>query len=222
MSEWEEYWDEANTSQGWSEVAIRDLVKGSVEDEVTEYHWKYVAPLQEQLEKLGHKPSKANEYAFYPKIKNGKFKYDTDKKISKYHTFFTVLGMLLYQEGYIEKGKHSIFINSFDGKGNPEPYDKIEWKGAKNHCTYLIDCLIDEKIILDKKRDKNAEYIFGIKNPAQIRQAYWSNKNQKPKGHQVIDRMIEVASKENEYIYDTMNDPAWDKTVEEYRKKKNK
>ena len=44
MSEWEEYWDEANTSQGWSEVAIRDLVKGIVEDEVTEYHWKKVVP----------------------------------------------------------------------------------------------------------------------------------------------------------------------------------
>jgi hypothetical protein len=220
MSKHEEYWMEANSPSEWSEQAIRDLVKDIVEDEVTEYHWKHVVPLQNQLKKLGHIPEQANEYAFYPKITNGKFKYDTEKRISHYHTFFTVLGMLLYQEGYIEKGNHNIFFNSFDGEGNPEGHNLVGWKGAKNHCTYMIDCLIDEKIILDVKRDKNVKYIFGIKNPAQIRQAYWSNKNKKPKGHEVIDKMIEVASKENDYIYNTMNDPAWDKTLEEYRKKK--
>ena len=47
MSEWDEYWSEANTPTEWSEQAIRDLVKDIVEDEVTEYHWKFVAPLQE-------------------------------------------------------------------------------------------------------------------------------------------------------------------------------
>ena len=220
MSEEDDYWFEYSSPQEWSEKSISELVKRIVEDEVNEYHWKFVAPLEKQLEELGHKPRKANEYAFYPKITNGKFEYNTTKRISQYHTFFTVLGMLLYQEGYIEKGNHNVFINSFDGEGNPEGHNLVGWKGAKNHCTYLIDCLIDEKIILDVKRDKNVEYIFGIKNPAQIRQAYWSNKNQKPKGHEVIDRMIEVASNKNDYIYDTLNDPAWDKSVEEYRKKK--
>jgi hypothetical protein len=122
--------------------------------------------------------------------------------------------MLLYQEGYIEKGKHSIFINSFDGKGNPEPYDKIEWKGAKNHCTYLIDCLIDEKIILDKKRDKNAEYIFEIKNPAQIRQAYWNNKNHKPKGYEKIDNIVLAAIGADEFMFDALNKPLPNKKSE--------
>ena len=96
MSEHEEYWIEANTPNEWSEQAIRDLVKDIVEDEVTEYHWKFVAPLEKQLEELGHKPRQANEYAFYPKLTGGKFKYDAEKRISHYHTFFTVLGMLLY------------------------------------------------------------------------------------------------------------------------------
>ena len=199
MSEPEEYWLEANTPQGWSEESIRDLVKDIVEDEVTEYHWKFVAPLEKQLEELGHKPRKANEYAFYPKITNGKFEYNATKRISQYHTFFIVLGMLLYQEGYIEKGNHNIFINSFDGEGNPEGHNLAGWKGAKNHCTYLIDCLIEQKIILDVKRNKNVEYIFGIENPAQIRQAYWNNKNQKPKGHEKIDNIVSAAIGADEF-----------------------
>jgi len=213
MSDLDDIRYESSVPEEWSEDALRDLFKNLVEDELAEYHFKHVVPLEEQLAKLGHKPEVANEYAFCPKL-NGKFKYDTDKRISKYHTFFTVLGILLYQEGYIEKGKHSIFINSFDGKGNPEPYDKIEWKGAKNHCTYLIDCLIDEKIILAVKRNKNVEYIFGIENPAQIRQAYWNNKTRKPKGYEKIDNIVLAAIGADEFMFDALNKPIPNKKSE--------
>lgn len=207
MSDWDDIRYESSVPVEWSEEALRDLFKNLVEDELTEYHFNHVVPLEEQLAKLGHKPKAANEYAFYPKLNGGKFNYDTDKRISKYHTFFTVLGMLLYQEGYIEKGKHTIFINSFDGKGNPEPYNRVEWKGAKNQCTYLIDCLIEQKIILDVKRNKNVEYIFGIENPAQIRQAYWNNKNSKPKGHEKIDNIVSAAIGADEFMFDALNKP---------------
>ena len=197
---------ESSVPEEWSEEALRDLFKNLVETELTEYHFKRVVPLQKQLAKLGHKPEVANDYAFYPKL-DGRFKYNTEKRISKYHTFFTTLGMLLYQEGYIEKGKHGIFINSFDGEGNPEPLNRVEWKGAKNHCTYLIDCLIEQKIILDVKRNKNVEYIFGIENPAQIRQAYWINKNQKPKGYEKIDNIVSAAIGADEFMFDVLNKP---------------
>ena len=44
MFEEEDYWFEYSSPQEWSEEAIRELVKGILEDEVTEYHWKFVAP----------------------------------------------------------------------------------------------------------------------------------------------------------------------------------
>ncbi|MEK9740903.1 MAG: hypothetical protein VW262_06915 [Flavobacteriaceae bacterium] len=62
------------------------------------------------------------------------------------------------QEGHLEKGNYKIFINSFDGEGNPVDHYLVGWKGAKKRCTHIIYCLIDEKIILDVKRDKNVEY----------------------------------------------------------------
>lgn len=206
MSDLDDIRYESSVPEEWSEEALRDLFKNLVETELTEYHFKRVVPLQKQLAKLGHKPEVANDYAFYPKL-DGRFKYNTEKRISKYHTFFTTLGMLLYQEGFIEKGKHGIFINSFDGEGNPEPLNRVEWKGAKNHCTYLIDCLIEQKIILDVKRNKNVEYIFGIENPAQIRQAYWNNKNRKPKGHEKIDDIVSAAISADEFMFDALNKP---------------
>ena len=206
MSDLDDIRYESSVPEEWSEEALRDLFKNLVETELTEYHFKRVVPLQKQLAKLGHKREVANDYAFYPKL-DGRFKYNTEKRISKYHTFFTTLGILLYQEGYIEKGQHGIFINSFDGEGNPEPLNRVEWKGAKNHCTYLIDCLIEQKIILDVKRNKNVEYIFGIENPAQIRQAYWNNKNRKPKGHEKIDDIVSSAISADEFMFDALNKP---------------
>ena len=198
MSEWDDYPEEELT---------RENIKELITEKLDEYHWKYVAPLIEQLKKDGETPKQSNEYAFYPKITGGKYSFDTDKNISEYHTFFQTLGILLYQEGYIRKPDHKIFINSFDGIGNPRGKNKIEWIGAKNHCTYLIDCLIDQNIILASKRDKNVEQIFGIKNPAQIRSAYWCNKSQKPKDYKKINSIIETSFMADSFMYETLKGP---------------
>jgi len=48
-----------NISKEWSEDSLRDLIKDVINDEITEYHWKYVAPLEKQLQELGKRPRKA-------------------------------------------------------------------------------------------------------------------------------------------------------------------
>ena len=183
------------------------LIQEQNEEILDEFYWKNVAPLLEQLKKDGKAPKQSNKYAFYPKKTGGKYGYDTDKNILEYNTFFQTLGVLLSQEGYIKKSDHNLFINSFNGIGNPKGKNKIEWFGAINHCPYLIDCLIEQKIILDSKRNKNVEEIFSIKNAGSIREGYWKNKSQKPKDYKKINSIIETSFMADSFMYETLKGP---------------
>ena len=116
---------EGTYSQEWSEDNLRDLIKEIFDEELTTYHWEEVAPLIEQLERLGHKPKKANQYKFIPRNKKPKFK-----------SYFSNLAVLLYQKGYILKTDSLKFEKSFDGLGNESPNNVVKWTGQENLCIY--------------------------------------------------------------------------------------
>mgnify|MGYP004110084607 FL=1 len=204
MKEWYKYYDEFVGAKEWSEQSLRGLIKNVLEEEIDAYHWQFVEPIERQLKKEGISPYKINKNTFYPKRTSGKFNFNSENKISEYHSFIHTLGILLYKEGYLHKTDHTRFVKSFDGIGNIEKLSKIEWVGAKNQCTYLIDSLVDHKIILETKLDENIEHIFEVKNPDHIRKTYHNTKNKKPKGHIVIDQIIESSFNANPFMVDTL------------------
>ena len=195
MSEWDEYLIESESKEKWSANHLREFINDLIED----YHWERVAPLIEQLEELGQKPRKGNEYVYRPNI-NGKYPMD------RYRRFFTSLGLQMFHKGFIKKESINVFISAFNGVGLPEGNNKVEWLKEKNLCTHLIDELVDRKIITDRRRDINTEIIFGIKNPAQTRQSYYRNLDMKPKKYRDIDNLLDIADRNSDEEYNLAPD----------------
>ena len=195
--------DKRKWDEGELEKLAYEIAKVAAEEVLDEFYFKNVKPLEEQLKALGKKPKKANPHTFYPKRK-GKFEYDSES-VSWYHSFIYSLWEVLVAEELILEKDQEVFLHSFDGVGNPENSNLCKWQGQTNLCTYLIDLLIDNKIILDIRRDAAVSAIFGIKNPAQVRQAYCRNQNQKPNKHQSIDMVFETAVNKTEEVYKWLN-----------------
>tara|TARA_B100001175_G_C19225326_1_gene502639 strand:- start:99 stop:680 length:582 start_codon:yes stop_codon:yes gene_type:complete len=108
--------------------------------------------------------------------------------VSEYTAFFQSLSFILTQAGAIKKDDTFSFQEAFNGFGTPA---KCEWLIQKNLCVYLIDLLIDKKIVSKTKRDKYTTQYFGIKDPSKTRNTYWYNKSQKPRNYQAIDKIVE-------------------------------
>lgn len=79
-----------------------------IAEKIDDYHWENVAPLIQQLEELGQKPRKANDYVYRP---NTRGKYPMDR----YRRFFTSLGLQLFQKEFITKDSVKVFVSAFDG-----------------------------------------------------------------------------------------------------------
>ena len=183
MSEWDEYDIEASTPHEWSE----DQIRAYIEDMLEDYHWENVAPLLEQIAGLGKTPRKANQYVFRPRRNEN---YSREKHKEYFHS----IGSKLAQEGFIYIESISNFVAAFDGVGLPDGKHKVEWLGQKNLCTFMIDELIDRKIITDHQRNINAEFIFGIKQAANLRGGYHKRPNMKPAKYEVINRILNFSS----------------------------
>ena len=110
--------------------------------------------------------------------------------ISEYSAFFQSLSFILAQSGAISKDDTFTFQEAFNGFGTPA---KCEWLIQKNLCVYLIDALIEKKIISKKNRDKYTTQYFEIKDPSKTRNTYWYNKSQRPKNYEAIDKIVEGA-----------------------------
>ena len=133
--------------------------------------------------------------AFNPNTKDNPLTLIINKgeHISEYSAFFQSLSFVLAKAGAIREEDSFTFQEAFNGFGAPS---KCGWLLQKNLCVYLIDVLIDEKIIAETKRDKFATQYFGIKNPAKVRSTYWNNnKEQKPRNYQAIDEIVKRALK---------------------------
>ena len=110
--------------------------------------------------------------------------------ISEYTAFFQSLSFILAQAGAICKDDTFTFQEAFNGFGTPA---KCEWLIQKNLCVYLIDVLIEKKIISKKNRDKYTTQYFGIKDPCKTRHTYWYNKKERPRNYAAIDKIVEGA-----------------------------
>ena len=107
-----------------------------------------------------------------------------------YYEFVKGLGVELEKEGYIKECIQNKWMYIFSDLETFEGEETLEWLKAKNHCIYLIDSLVDEKVILGglkNKIDSKIERFFKIKNVAQTRYSYFPNK---PKGGEQIDYII--------------------------------
>ena len=110
--------------------------------------------------------------------------------VSEYTAFFQSLSFILAQAGAIKQNDTFSFQEAFNGFGTPA---KCEWLIQKNLCVYLIDLLIDKKIVSKTNRDKYTTQYFGIKNPSKTRNTYWYNKSQTPRNYEAIDKIVEGA-----------------------------
>lgn len=197
------------------EGEIRELLN----DHLSAFYTDYVLPLENQLKKLGHTPERAEdkEYSFTPKLIGGMFLDNNDNPIfDNILQYFGNLNMLLYQKGLIYKNDYSNFIDAFVGIGVKQG-TIVRWLGQENLCVYMIDKLIDKKVITDRKKNICIEKIFGIKNVAQKRDSYQKNKNVepfgKPKGYQVIDEVIEKAFDNKSIMFGDVLDANFNKPL---------
>ena len=199
MSELDEYWAEYNHSQEWSEADLHKIIADKIEDALVEYYWRHTQPLEQQLEKLGQQPNvqQSNYRSLKPVLRNGCFftsvdDYKADK--TKYHDFLKGLHDKLRDSGLMES-THKVslldFYNAFSGIS--EPFDHIKWVGTKNLCPYLIDVLIDKRIIQPTDDYNEAtKHIFSLDfNVANNRNQYRDNSLGKPVKHQIIDDIVD-------------------------------
>ena len=78
----------------------------------------------------------------------------------------------------------------------------VKWIGQKNLCPYLLDQL-DEYYFLERDNiDKKANYIFGIKNAAELRIKYKKNKDKLPTNYSIIDKIVQTLIDERKLLYE--------------------
>ena len=96
--------------------------------------------------------------------------YQPLKKEKDLMTTITILlkhlELKLEKEGYIKQYIQDKWMYIFSGLETFEGEETFEWLKAKNHCIYLIDSLVEDKIILgglENKIDSKIERFFKIK-----------------------------------------------------------
>ena len=101
--------------------------------------------------------------------------------------------MLLYQAEFILKAQYLTFEDAFSGDFDLSSKVKIQWLGQENLCVYMIDKLIDEKVILEEEKYLYRKNIWYSKCGTK-RDAYQKNKNAepygKPTGFENIDKLL--------------------------------
>jgi hypothetical protein len=199
-----------------NENQIRDLLKESIENSLNDFYHERIVPLEKQIIKLVGITKKApNEIEFKFRRFNpiNAFK-DTsnhfwDDPESNYYKFFSLLFKAVLDRGWITiykpfeiKDVHGYWMGVFGCSTFPltlmkkdEKFELVrllEWKGTKVLLVYLIDTLVDYKIISSRTRDITIEENFLIgSSVANLRKSSEGNKSQRPKHFQEIHDMIE-------------------------------
>ena len=197
-----------------NENQIRDLLKESIENSLNDFYHERVAPLEKQIIKLGGTVNRnPDEFKFrYFKPINA-FK-DTsnhfwDDPESNYYKFFSLLFKATLDRRWISidepfkiEDVHGYWMGVFGCSTIPLTLKKkdekvelvrlTEWKGSKVLLVYLIDTLVDLKIISSRRKDITIAENFLIgSDVANLRKSFKGNKSQKPKHFQEIHDMIE-------------------------------
>jgi len=197
-----------------NEKQIRDLLKESIENSLNDFYHERIVPLEKQIIKLGGTVNRnPDEFKFrYFKPINA-FK-DTsnhfwDDPESNYYKFFSLLFKATLDRRWISidepfkiEDVHGYWMGVFGCSTIPLTLKKkdekvelvrlTEWKGSKVLLVYLIDTLVDLKIISSRRKDITIAENFLIgSDVANLRKSFKGNKSQKPKHFQEIHDMIE-------------------------------
>ena len=78
----------------------------------------------------------------------------------------------------------------------------VKWIGQKNLCPYLLDQLDEYYFLKRDNIDKKANYIFGIKNAAELRIKYSKNKDKLPTNYSIIDKIVQTLIDERKLLYE--------------------
>jgi len=199
-----------------NEKQIRDLLKESIENSLNDFYHERIVPLEKQIIKLGGITKKApNVIEFKFRMFNpiNAFK-DTsnhfwDDPESNYYKFFSLLFKAVLDRGWITiykpfeiKDVHGHWMGVFGCSTFPltlmkkdEKFELVrllEWKGSKVLLVYLIDTLVDFRIISSRRKDITiAENFLTGSDVANLRKSFKGNKSQKPKSFLEIHNMIE-------------------------------
>ena len=193
-----------------------DKLQGLIDKRLNDFYFEYVAPLENRLKELGHTQIRfaSESITFRP---NSMHKYYRE---GKWETFFTCLMFELWNAGFLIRPENSDwrlkekmnpntmnFVRCFDGvigllKGNDQPTWQENGRGSLELCVYMIDELIQMKIISDNKKNIMITKVFGIKDPARKRAKFstYHNTDYKPKRHKEIDDIISNAQKRVEEL----------------------
>lgn len=197
-----------------NENQIRDLLKESIENSLNDFYHERVAPLEKQIIKLGGTVNRnPDEFRFRYFNPINAFK-DTsnhfwDDPESNYCKFFSLLFKAVLDRGWISVnepfelkdvygywmgvfGCSTFPLNLKKKDGKFELVRLTEWKGSKVLLVYLIDTLVDLKIISSRRKDITIAENFLIgSDVANLRKSFMGNKSQKPKSFEEIHDMIE-------------------------------
>ena len=201
-----------------NEPVTKDIFQSAMKDILSGFFLDFIYPLQKQIKELGHTPAKRDfkNYSFTPKIFGGRKEFESNDYLISSSKYFGNLAMLLFQKGFIQKTSSENFVNAFNGDGLPSNTN-VKWMGQENLCVYMIDKLIDENLITDRKKNICTEVIFDISNVAQKRDSYLKNKNAepygKPKGYQLIDEVIEKAFDNKSIMFGDVLDANFNKPL---------
>ena len=180
-----------------------------IRQHLDDFYWEHVAPLEQQIIELGHKPkvSRPQGKSFRPDRSGKMWLEHKDKR----EQFFVGLMYELWDAGFLIRPENSDW--RLKEKMNPRTLDFaycFDWsvgfiegtmdvqtwqnnkKGDLELCVYMIDELIRLKIISDTKKDVWIEKVFAVKDATRKRQKFstYHNTDYKPKRHKEIDDAI--------------------------------
>ena len=220
MSEWDEFqYEYDNNHREWSDGELDEKIIETafgnsefiriMDDWISErlqiYEVEKVEPLRAKIEELTGKPDKDFFPVFRPTLRhlNGDYRNLSDAN-SKHWLYVEQLFNMLHKEGFTKPLNPTQFEWMFTGKRMAyEGYEPVEWIGSKSLCVYLFTDVLPSKkyeMYEDYNLNKKVSDIFGIKNVGSVRQNYFRNKNNKPKGYEKIDALAQVAFDEDLFI----------------------
>ena len=173
MSEWDEFEEEYNRPEEWSEARLDEKLKEQFDELI------YV--VGEMIEESKKPKSNPMNFRVHRRIQNNS---------SLKNEFIKKLHFELTSNKFIEPYDINNFKILFNGEFSDNSKKSITWKISKSLCVYLFEQLFKKDYILNGEIDKKLNKYFGIKGSAQLRLQYNTNKISKPRGYEMIDLII--------------------------------
>ena len=173
MSEWDEFEEEYNRPEEWSEARLDEKLKEQFDELI------YV--VGEMIEESKKPKSNPMNFRVHRRIQNNS---------SLKNEFIKKLHFELTSNKFIEPYDINNFKILFNGEFSDNSKKSITWKISKSLCVYLFEQLFKKDYVKNEEIDKKLNKYFDIKGSAQLRLQYNNNKISKPRGYEMIDLII--------------------------------